>query len=811
MIFERGMNMAKEKQTRRMIAMALAAAVAMTSMPVAAFAADGGDGGGQTQQQNDNGNDGGNTGDGGDTGDGGNTGDGNNNNIPAAPAEGETPVEKDGPINITVQIPSTLDDPATDEVETGTTNTVLGENEVGHAEGDLPEGSNDDEYDYEVTTNQSSVTVETTENDNGQNNVEFVTGVTGPTGDNDVIYEQDYFDKAEDYYYENELEIEDFLPAPGNEEVTPDELGQLEVEGEEDESRYELITQGATSQFRPLPVFTKPMTDDDKVAEYGDSAYIKLGESAYTYYVKWLEEATGQKLPKENGQYVTDEEGYILGEDGERVVKIEKTVEVDGTTYYMHRFDAGKLPIDGWYKDEDNDGVWEEEPGKYYGVWEEAAQYVLVDKTTGELITVYSEDAYVKKYTVGVDYYMQNLEDSEKFGEYADNIRAVAQAGYWGTAEGVGSLDSMKAMLRNAVDTEGNRLFTDAEIDDSLTDGVALAATQMAIYYYANADFGQEFININYDTSGTVSAGGAVPEGKEDEAALMFKVYDYLKNLAPVSAVTKAEEVITNENFLKGDMEITVLDKVDDGDNDDRNDSYTTNLTFALVVTPSTENGDDLVVKVVNAKTGKEIASGRVAGAETGDETHGTLKADKNGNYTFENIVMTEGDHTYNITMEGVQNLKEGGVYLFTADVPEGTKPQPSMIGMTSDKNVVNVESLNFSFEVEDEKVVVREKHKGSKKNKDKVKEKVEEEQVNIDENDVPLTDLPGYEIEEPAVEDIEIGEEEIPMAEVPLVAADEEVSVIAQTGDSNHMAGAFGGMFTALAGMFMLRRKKEN
>ncbi|MBQ2880051.1 MAG: LPXTG cell wall anchor domain-containing protein, partial [Anaerotignum sp.] len=239
--------------------------------------------------------------------------------------------------------------------------------------------------------------------------------------------------------------------------------------------------------------------------------------------------------------------------------------------------------------------------------------------------------------------------------------------------------------------------------------------------------------------------------------------------------------------------------------------------------TPSTDNGDDLVVSVVSGD--KVIASGRVAGAETGDETHGTLTPDENGNYTFTNIIMTEGDHTYNITMEGIQNLKDSGVYLFTADVPAGTKPQPSMVGMTSDKNVVDVESLNFSFEVEDEKVVVREKHKPSypeKGNNDVVTEDTVEEQEDIEENDVPLTDLPGFEVEEePAVEDITIGDEEVPLADAPAAEdtdiADEEVpladaeeSIIAETGDSNHMTAGFAGMLAALAGLFGLRRKEN-
>ena len=220
-------------------------------------------------------------------------------------------------------------------------------------------------------------------------------------------------------------------------------------------------------------------------------------------------------------------------------------------------------------------------------------------------------------------------------------------------------------------------------------------------------------------------------------------------------------------------------------------------------------------VKVVNANTGEVIASGRVAGEQQEGENY--LTADANGNNTFENIVMTEGDHQYNITMEGIQNLKEGGVYLFTADVPEDTRPQPSMIGMTSDKNQVNVESLNFSFEVDDEKVVVREKHSkgGSRDPQPPVTTPEESEDFEeIPEENVPLTELPEEKVpmvDVPFVDDTVIVDEDVPMSDMPgVVLGDEEVSVIAETGDSNNMTVGFGGMLAALAGMFMLRRKKE-
>ncbi|WP_458408039.1 LPXTG cell wall anchor domain-containing protein, partial [Anaerotignum sp.] len=59
----------------------------------------------------------------------------------------------------------------------------------------------------------------------------------------------------------------------------------------------------------------------------------------------------------------------------------------------------------------------------------------------------------------------------------------------------------------------------------------------------------------------------------------------------------------------------------------------------------------------------------------------------------------------------------------------------------------------------------------------------------------------------------MDIGDEGAPLGdkelEDPMVLGDDEI--IAATGDSNHMTGAFGGMFAALAGMFLLRKRKED
>lgn len=93
--------------------------------------------------------------------------------------------------------------------------------------------------------------------------------------------------------------------------------------------------------------------------------------------------------------------------------------------------------------------------------WGAIQQFILVDAETGELITTYCADrsTYAQD---GFSYNIENVEDAEYYTEeQAAMIRTVAQNGYWGTETGVGSLDSVREMMRNAQDAEGNAVFTE--------------------------------------------------------------------------------------------------------------------------------------------------------------------------------------------------------------------------------------------------------------------------------------------------------------------------------------------------------------
>ena len=242
---------------------------------------------------------------------------------------------------------------------------------------------------------------------------------------------------------------------------------------------------------------------------------------------------------------------------------------------------------------------------------------------------------------------------------------------------------------------------------------------------------GVEFLNAlktnDPDANGELKtswASGLLKSGELGEVDrktvdLLYKIYGFMITMEPtaIEKPTTNDTIINADNFLEN-MSVTVIEKAKDHENnkdDDRdNDAYVTNLTFALVVEPSTENGDDLVVKVIGAD-GTPIAAGRIAGTLTEQDIVDGVKElspDENGNYSFTGITMIEGEQNFNLTLEGIQNLKEG-VYLYSSEVRSEDGDEVSsqtLVGKAGGKHAVSVE-MNITFELDvKETVVARER-----------------------------------------------------------------------------------------------------
>lgn len=492
---------------------------------------------------------------------------------------------------------------------------------------------------------------------------------------------------------------------PAGTEKVPDDLPNDPPEGEDDPeydyAREETLQQGSVTVTTTDITITETPSDETDL-DYTYSSKVGTPENDLLDTGPVPEAPNPEELDVQDGySHLHWDGGYLSrfcaalvcteGYEGEEPVFYDE----NGVPYYVQAdhniFENRKLYVDDYYIN----GEHVEE--KTYARWDHIQQFILVDAKTGELITTYCADQKTHVQD-GYSYTMENVEDADYYDQdQAEMIRSVALNGYWGTEAGFGSLSRMKENLTASGE------FTEAEIA-ALTDGIAMTATQYAIWTFSNVSNGDKYIS-SYYVNDKLNPG-RVPEEEKSSVELIFKLYHYLIDLEPTPVEnTTADTIINADNFVK-DLEITVVEKARDHANnrdaDDTNDAYVTNLTFALVVTPSEENGDDLVVSVV-AEDGKVLASGRIAGELK--EGENLLLPDGDGNYSFTGITLTEGEQNFNITLEGIQNLTEG-VYLYSSEVRDEVSSQ-TLVGVASGKRGVDVSmNIKFDLSVEDEIVV---------------------------------------------------------------------------------------------------------
>ena len=330
----------------------------------------------------------------------------------------------------------------------------------------------------------------------------------------------------------------------------------------------------------------------------------------------------------------------------------------------------------------------------------------------------------------GKPYYgVANLENVDYYAseEAEAHIRAITQNGYWGTSEGMGSLDSLKTALKAALAegkiekthtiefmnrekykegmelTEGQYragsyvvwylpaqevTLTD-EIIDGLTEGEALDAMQAAIWSYANGS--------NYALDGTdrmivgdpyyaSSAAGDSRNGQNDfeGAARTRALMSYLMSLETYDESTV---VINKENFIK-DMSLKVGDHLGNG-------IYNVALNFRTYFTANVEK-DDLSISLtyVDAMGETQTLTRKLTG-------EGALEVDENGYYTLEGLTLKSGEEfEFSLNVFGAQFL-EKGTYIYTAEL--GVSGSQTMVGVAEGTNVVDiVASMSVEFEVEE-------------------------------------------------------------------------------------------------------------
>ena len=445
--------------------------------------------------------------------------------------------------------------------------------------------------------------------------------------------------------------------------------------------------------------------------------------------------------------------------------------------------------------------------------------FVLYDKA-GNRAYAYCMDAkigtdFTVRYTVEnldeADYFKGTPEEQE---EARAHVRAIALNGYWGTDIGTGSLKKLKDDLTAALDDgfefvfsyteggvtyaydsttqEGKQRVIDLLINN-INDGDALCATQGSLW-----NFGRN----NNNWMGFNPYRGNSPNGMEGGGAELrmelIKAYltsEYLKDKVAEDEKAKESTIVDMDSFLKDNgLELTVGDKVADteanqNDNDD-DDVYNVDITFAMVVEPSTENGDDLVVKLIGAD-GSVIRQARLAGDASNDEGFSSIKKNANGSYTFEDLHLAENSNiTFDLKVEGIQYLEQG-VYIYKATA--GYDNNQTLIGIAEgEKEICVSQKFTVNFNVEesittehywrDEDVMV----------KIVTPQLSDPESNNPDVSGDPTLNNPNPVVPLIAADTIEITESEVPLSAMPAFGEIEiendliPLGVLPETGDNS-------------------------
>ena len=310
--------------------------------------------------------------------------------------------------------------------------------------------------------------------------------------------------------------------------------------------------------------------------------------------------------------------------------------------------------------------------GGRYNTWL-AHQFILRDEQGNRYYT------YCADFQTGAEsgwkYAMENVEDAEYYDDAAaKHIRAIAYEGYWGTDQGIGSLQNLKKILREKLNKKEDVGGLTADEIDALTDGQALTATQAAIWKYGNCDpnnrVDDDAISVIKYLGGNDNNSFAL--ASESAKSTIQKLYNYL--IAQTRDATPRTTLL-DEKTIQG-AKAKVASKNTDG-------TYNVSLDFVLAVTPDARN-EDLVINVYQ--------DNEVIGTKRLSELTGT-SAD--GTYTIDGLKLSN-NASVELRLEGTHEL-ETGVYLYSSEVRSENgeeKTAQTFVGIASGKQTVDLRVL---------------------------------------------------------------------------------------------------------------------
>lgn len=249
-----------------------------------------------------------------------------------------------------------------------------------------------------------------------------------------------------------------------------------------------------------------------------------------------------------------------------------------------------------------------------------------------------------------------------------EHLQAIAEYGYWGTNEGIGSLKKVKELVGE-------------EYRSAINDGIALAVTQAALWKYGNQDpnlkFGGNNMNGHGDDSQRYETNElleyfynknmVIQELTEPQRKAAVALYNALIRMMPDST-DPVTDIITKEDIKNAT--IRVNEKTETGD------KYKTDLSFTLSVDKDRINGD--ITLTIYDQGGNPIASRNLKDAPTGTDPETGEPI-----YTINGLEIAANTQV-RMNLSGKQTLK-GGAYLFRSDVDKDGKPKSqTFIGLVN-------------------------------------------------------------------------------------------------------------------------------
>lgn len=490
--------------------------------------------------------------------------------------------------------------------------------------------------------------------------------------------------------------------------------------------RYVVTTTVEEDLGNGLRKRTTTKTYSTRVDISAESGSVGAGERSLT---GWMDEVTGSdtngKLEgtfvpgKENNKtHTTDFENDLFNRKKTDIVGYDTGENVPRIQYLGEISLESAIRVSAYAKNDDGNG--------YHSITSGQAHiFILQDGPDTEEKKANRYYVYCCDYDTlakhGVSYNVQRLEDADYYshtnneGKAKNQIRSIVLNGYWGVenkggAENPtpGSLDAFKKML---VD---NGAIT-AEQAASLTDGMALTATQAAIWYYGSSDHNQSLSTT--DIVGVYCAGydknrNLITEGTENEDGKKIEVeafnakekivnliYQYLINIddkgLPGRKATADNSLMNAKDFAQN-LKLTVGAK-------DANGDYDTTITFSMAeVSSATKN--DLVVYIKNNDT--TLYGYRLCGDGKDDAANNIKTATKNadGTYTLEHVYLPGGTNVnLKLNLSGTQII-ENGALLFSCT--QGYTAGQTFIGGGMYTKDIDY-SVNFGFEVHDPAVLL--------------------------------------------------------------------------------------------------------